>query len=122
MTKLICFYNSIKNGYSNDIYEFMENNPNEEKRYYEIRDKMIINNDLDKAKRFYYQRKTCFRGMLRYNKTTGRFNIPYGKYKTMNYEILKNKEYEKLLKNTDIILGSYEEVFKNIMIKTILCF
>jgi DNA adenine methylase len=33
--------------------------------------------------------------MLRYN-SNGGFNIPYGKYKTINYEDLKNKEYENL--------------------------
>ena len=27
----------------------------------------MIKDELDNAKRFYYQRKTCFRGMLRYN-------------------------------------------------------
>ena len=46
----------------------MENNKNLEETYYEIRDKMEITDSLDSAKRFYYQRKTCFRGMLRYNK------------------------------------------------------
>ena len=50
--------------------------------------------------------------MLRYNKK-GKFNIPYGKYKTYNYENLKNKDYEKLLKNTDIYNESFEHIFKN---------
>ena len=110
--ELICFYKSIKDGKSPEIYEFMKENPNEEATYYKIRDEMEIKNDLDLAKRFYYQRKTCFRGMLRYNKS-GKFNIPYGRYKTYNYEDLKNINYEKLLKNTDIIHGSFKEVFDN---------
>ena len=109
--ELICLYNSIKEGKINDIYNFMENHPNEEKTYYEISDKMVVNNDLDRANQFYYQRKTCFRGMLRYNKK-GKFNIPYGRYKTCNYEDLKNKDYETLLKRTDIIQGSFEKVFE----------
>ena len=33
--------------------------------------------------------------MMRYNKN-GKFNIPYGKYKNINYKILKNKDYEIL--------------------------
>ena len=109
--ELICFYNSIKDGYIDDIYDFMVEHPNDEKVYYDVRDNMKIETDLDRAKQFYYQRKTCYRGMLRYNKN-GKFNIPFGRYKNCNYEDLKNKEYEKLLKNTDIINDSFEVVFE----------
>ena len=42
----------------------MENNKNDELTYYKIRDEMIIISTLYNAKRFYYQRKTCFRGVL----------------------------------------------------------
>jgi DNA adenine methylase len=48
--------------------------------------------------------------MLRYNKD-GKFNIPFGRYKTCNYEDLKNKEYENLLKNTEIHNWDFEEIF-----------
>jgi len=108
--ELIAFYRSIAEGKSNDIYEFMENHPNDETTYYKIRDKMAINDDLDIAKRFYYQRKTCFRGMLRYNKH-GKFNIPFGKYKTINYNDLKNPDYTSLLSRTEILNDSFEEIF-----------
>jgi DNA adenine methylase len=90
----------------------MLNNKNDEETYYNIRDKMVINNSLDIAKRFYYQRKTCFRGMLRYNKF-GKFNIPFGKYKTINFSQLQNKEYEDLLKRTEIINTGFEYIFEN---------
>jgi len=89
----------------------MKENLNNEQTYYDIRDDMTIYTSLDNACRFYYLRKTCFRGMLRYNKN-GKFNIPYGKYKTCNYDILLNNEYEQLLKSTDIMNTSFEEVFK----------
>lgn len=108
---LIAFYKSIKDGKSSKIYEFMKENPNEETNYYKVRDEMEIKDELDRAKQFYYLRKTCFRGMLRYNKN-GKFNIPYGRYKTCNCEDLNNKGYENLLKNTDIIHGSFTEVFE----------
>ncbi len=111
-TELVDFYNAIKDGHSDDIYNFMVENNNDEDTYYNIRDKMVINNSVDNAKRFYYQRKTCFRGMLRYNRD-GKFNIPYGKYKTINYSDLKNKKYEELLKRTEVIKSSYEYVFEN---------
>ena len=110
-TELIDLYKSIKEGHSKDIYDFMEENDNNEETYYKIRDKMKIENSLDNAKRFYYQRKTCFRGMLRYNKS-GKFNIPFGKYKKINYEDLNNKKYEELLKRTEIIKTSFEYVFE----------
>ena len=111
-TELIDLYRNIANGKSDDIYKFMEDNPNNENTYYKIRDEMIINDDLDNAKRFYYQRKTCFRGMLRYNKN-GKFNIPFGKYKTINFNELKNKDYEILLKRTDILNKDFEYIFQN---------
>jgi len=110
--ELIDLYQSIGEGESDKIYEFMENNPNDEETYYKIRDEMIINDKLDSAKRFYYQRKTCFRGMLRYNKN-GKFNIPFGRYKTINYSDLKNKDYELLLNKTQILNKDFNYIFEN---------
>ena len=109
--ELIDFYQSIKNGNAMDIYNFMNEHPNEEETYYKVRG--YDNSDvLDNAKRFYYLRKTCYRGMLRYNKK-GEFNIPFGRYKTCNYEDLKNNEYENLLKRTEIYNKNFEYVFEN---------
>ena len=110
--ELIDLYNAIKNEKSDEIYNFMKEHPNEEKIYYEIRDKMPITDYLDSAKRFFYQRKTCYRGMLRYN-SSGKFNIPFGRYKTYNFEILKEKRYETLLKNTEIGCIDFSYIFEN---------
>ena len=108
--ELIDFYQSIKNGNAPKIYDFMQKHPNDEATYYKVRG--YDNTDvLDNAKRFYYLRKTCFRGMLRYNKS-GEFNIPFGRYKTLNFEELKNKDYEDLLKRTDIYNKSFELIFR----------
>jgi DNA adenine methylase len=107
--ELTDFYQSIKNGKSNEIYDFMKQHPNEEETYYKVRG--YDNEDmLDNAKRFYYLRKTCFRGMLRYN-SKGKFNIPYGRYKTYNFEEIKNNKYEELLKRTNISNTSFEDIF-----------
>ena len=111
-TELIDLYKSIGEGKSNEIYEFMINKPNNEDTYYNIRDEMAIYSPLDSAKRFYYQRKTCFRGMLRYNKN-GKFNIPFGRYKTINYSDLNNKCYEELLSRTEILNKGFEYIFEN---------
>ena len=79
----------------------MTNTPNDENTYYKIRDEMKVNSCIDNAKRFYYLRKTCFRGMLRYNRD-GKFNIPYGKYKTINYEEVKNTKYKGKKENNNL--------------------
>lgn len=110
-TELIDLYKSIGDGKGADIYEFMENSPNDEATYYNIRDVMVMNDALDIAKRFYYQRKTCFRGMLRYNKDK-KFNIPFGRYKTINYTELLNKDYETLLNRTEIYNERFEVIFE----------
>lgn len=109
-TDLVNFYAQIKNGHSLDIYGLMASYENIEKDYYFLRDKFKPQNEVERAFVFFYLRKTCFRGMLRYNKS-GKFNIPYGRYKTYDYEILKEKKYEDLLKNTQIFQGGFEDVF-----------
>lgn len=108
--ELIAFYKAIQNGKLNEIKEFMNKHPNTEETYYKVRDDMTLHHDLDIAKRFYYLRKTCFRGMLRYNKKGG-FNIPFGKYKSINYDDLDNKEYENILKNTEIYNNDFSMIF-----------
>ena len=50
--------------------------------------------------------------MLRYN-NKGEFNIPYGRYKTYNFETIKNPGYEALLKRTEIFNEGFEYIFDN---------
>ena len=59
-TELIDLYRNIANGKSDDIYKFMEDNPNDENTYYKIRDEMIINDDLDNAKKILLSKKDVF--------------------------------------------------------------
>ena len=110
--ELVDFYRSIAEKKAQEIYQYMENLPNSEETYYKVRDKMLVNSPLDNAMRFYYLRKTCFRGMLRYNKD-GKFNIPYGRYKTINYSDLQNKAYEELLSRTEVLNESFEYLFEH---------
>ena len=109
--ELTDFYQAIKDGYSDEIYEYMQNHPNDEETYYRVR---ASNHDdpVDNAKRFYYLRKTCFRGMLRYNQK-GEFNIPFGRYKNFNFDDIKNKNYEELLQRTEILNTGFEHIFEN---------
>lgn len=108
---LINFYKQISLGHAEEIYNKVSTFEVEEYNYYIVRDKMEIKDDIDAAARFYYLRKTAFRGMLRYNKS-GKFNIPWGRYKNVNFEDLLNKRYENLLKNTDVRLSSFENIFE----------
>jgi DNA adenine methylase len=107
--ELVDLYQSVKDGHGNEIYDYMKAHPNDEETYYQVRSS---NHDdvLDNAKRFYYLRKTCFRGMLRYNRK-GEFNIPFGRYKNFNFEDIKNKDYETLLKRTDIFNKDFKYIF-----------
>lgn len=49
--------------------------------------------------------------MLRYNKDK-KFNIPFGRYKTINYTELLNKDYETLLNRTEIYNERFEVIFE----------
>lgn len=108
--ELIDLYKSVGGGKSKDIHDFMEQNPNDEETYYRIRDTDAVEDELDSAKHFFYQRKTCFRGMLRYNRS-GKFNIPFGKYKSINYDDLLNPAYEALLGRTEVVRKDFVEIF-----------
>ena len=89
----------------------LSNSRNDEDFYYYIRDRFAPENNTDQAYRFFYLRKTCYRGMLRYNKK-GNFNVPFGRYKNFNFEELRNREYENLLSNTQIYNEDFEFIFK----------
>lgn len=105
--ELILFYKKIKepNGLQT-ISQFMTEHPNNEDTYYRVRDLP------ESAERFYYLRKTCFRGMLRYSKKNNqlKFNIPFGRYKTCNYSQLNNNDYHLLLSKTTIENKDYKDV------------
>jgi DNA adenine methylase (dam) len=108
---LINFYTQIALGNAIEIYRRVSLLELTEESYYYVRDKLELKDDIDWAVRFYYLRKTAFRGMLRYNKN-GKFNIPWGRYKSVNFEELKNECYTELLKHTDVRLSSFENIFE----------
>lgn len=108
---LIDFYQAIKDGHSNEILQYMENHPNEEGTYYSVRSS-VPETPVENGCKFYYLRKTCFRGMMRYNRK-GEFNIPFGRYKTYNYDILKEPGYEDILQRTEVKRASFEYIFEN---------
>ena len=95
---LINFYTNLKQGF----YIEMEMK-NERSFYYEKRDQFNDSIDTGSADRrmqaslFYYLNRTCFNGLCRFN-NSGHFNVPFGKYKTINYKrdfSIYRKSFEK---------------------------
>ncbi len=79
--------------------------------YYEMRDIFNGNtkSNLQAATVYYYINKTAYSGMIRYNKD-GKFNVPYGRYKNFNTEII-TKEHSELLKKSEIYSVNYKDIF-----------
>lgn len=79
--------------------------------YYEMRD--IFNGDvksgLQAATVYYYINKTSYSGMIRYNKE-GKFNVPYGRYKNFNTDLI-TKEHSDLLNKSQLFSLNYKDIF-----------
>lgn len=104
--ELIHFYRQLKDGKGPEIFQKMPEN--DEEVYYRIRSAEYTD-PVDRAMQFYYLRKTCYRGMLRYNKS-GQFNIPFGRYKTVNStDLLKDFSF---LQGTMILNDDFEKIFE----------
>jgi len=114
------FLNLIKQGRGREIHNALSLLSNTEKAFYDVR-AWEPEDDLDKAVRFYYMRKTCFRGMMRYN-SSGGFNVPYGNYKTYKFDELLEKSYNELLQSTTILNGDYKKVFDTYDDENAFCF
>lgn len=119
--ELINFYKQIKLGHAKEIFDIVTSFGNSECDYYIVRGggKKLPNdtkvfkpkNKIEEAARFIYLRRSCYRGMIRYNNDGG-FNVPWGRYKTLNFNDLLIPEYTELLKNTEIMEGDYKLVFE----------
>lgn len=110
--ELTNLYRQIKEGNGPLLYEAMKDISIDEDNYYFMRDVFEPEDDFERALQFYYLRKTCYRGMLRYNRD-GKFNIPYGRYKSINVDDLKDDEYKNIFTNTTILNKDFAFVFDN---------
>lgn len=131
---LITFYEQIANQYDvimgelrelSAIYEANSEEYEELKRlypderienrnealYYRIRDMYngITDPEYQPATLYYFINKTAYSGMIRFN-TRGEYNVPFGRYKHFNVEII-SPEHSQLLQNADILHLDFEEVF-----------
>lgn len=95
---LINFYYWLQKGLSIDIEMY-----NNSQYYYELRDRfnqlslMGKTDQLESAQIFYYLNRTGFNGLCRFN-SQGFYNVPFGRYKTINY-IKDFSEYAPILSN-----------------------
>lgn len=106
---LINFYEQVQKGLV--INEHLVNSEDE---YYRNRRRF---NDLivegrhrtaDAAVLFYYLNRTCYNGLCRFNRS-GLFNVPYGKYKTINYR-RDFLEYAGVLSRWTFTHGDFQDI------------
>ncbi len=103
---LINFYKQLQKGLVIDTEM-----RNEERHYYKARERF---NELirkqkagskEAAELFYYLNRTGFNGLCRFNKK-GEFNVPFGRYKNINYR-RDFSEYAAVLSRYDIIVSDF---------------
>lgn len=109
--ELVTLYSEIQKGNGPEIWKLMDQQNFSEEEYYKVRDEFVPMNDTQTAFRFYYLRKTCYRGMLRYNKK-GKFNIPWGRYANVNYDEIRNVNYRDILSRSTIYNEDFEKIFE----------
>lgn len=99
-------YENIKRLYPNERIE----NKNEA-LYYRIRDMYngLTESEYQPATLYYFINKTAYSGMIRFN-TRGEYNVPFGRYKHFNVEII-SPDHSRLLQNAEILNVDFEEVF-----------
>lgn len=75
--------------------------------YYHYRDNEFDNN-FDKAISFYLMRQLSFSGMLRFS-ADGKFNIPYGWYKSLKGIDQPIDDIKRMLNNSTLLCGSWKD-------------
>jgi DNA adenine methylase len=82
--------------------------------YYEYRDRfnhLVRTNKVDSveaASIFYYMNRSGFNGLCRFN-SKGEFNVPFGRYKTVNY-MQDFTPYQAVLAPWEFTLGDFSEI------------
>ena len=67
-----------------------------------------LSHDREAAALFYYLNRTGYNGLCRFNKS-GQFNVPFGRYKTINYTT-DFSAYQAVLAEWDFTCGDFAEV------------
>jgi DNA adenine methylase len=106
---LVNFHRCVQNGFTVDIA--MEN---DEALYYDHRRRFNAlasgkeRTSRETASLFYFLNRTGFNGLCRFN-NRGRFNVPFGKYKTITYK-RDFSAYVPVFANWTFMTGDFEDV------------
>lgn len=127
---LFNLWNVVKSNLDSLIAELdVRKSKNSEEFFYNVRSNFIeynlIKDEIDthslsfkinRAADFLYLNKTCFNGLIRYNKK-GKFNSPYGKYPKPPaiYDEDNLKKISSILKKVSLTLGDFESSIKSLL-------
>lgn len=106
---LINFYRWLKQGLVCEVAMI-----NDSEIYYQHRErfnKLIHTDQADSkeaAELFYYLNRTGFNGLCRFNKK-GSFNVPFGRYKKINY-IHDFQKYQQVFRSWDLQCSDFEQL------------
>lgn len=106
---LFNFYQWLKKGFAVSIP--YANDPDTYYRHRERFNGLIRtgeSNSKEAAELFYYLNRTGFNGLCRFN-SEGYFNVPFGKYATINYQ-RDFTNYKETLKNWTITVGDFSSI------------
>jgi DNA adenine methylase len=115
---LIDLFNNLKT-YSQDLIKetitIFEQINNTEEKYYELRDEFnnLNKKSIRKSSLFIYLNKHAFNGLCRYN-SKGKFNVPYGRYKTTKTPIAEMILFAEKSKLAEFICCNFEETFSKL--------
>lgn len=106
--ELILSYQAIKNNYVELMEKLNKYSKNHsEELYYKERSKNY-KKEINIATRFIYLNKSCYNGLYRVN-SSGKFNVPFNKSKTINIYEQKNIEnINYLLNNNDVSIKNID--------------
>ena len=111
---LVHFYHQVRAGHGPAMHARMSRCDHSKDEYYRVRDAPATSSDddVERAFRFWYVRKHCYRGMLRYNRA-GKFNGSYGFVKNVDASEMLDERYAELLSRASVTVSDFETVMRD---------
>lgn len=108
---VVSFYKWLQRGLKINDPQMMKNDPETFARHRMRFNALILEGkarSAEAAALFYYLNRTGFNGLCRFN-SSGLFNVPFGRYKTIPY-VLDFSPYSFALQNYEFTTGDFEKV------------
>lgn len=105
-SQLINSYIQVRD-HPEEVITFLQEYPNTETNYYQIRNEITEENTVENAAKFIYLNQTSFNGIYRVNRN-GRYNVPYGHRRNWTYSPERIRTASVKLHNTRIEVGDFE--------------